>query len=101
MIALMVVFNLGLTRIRNAPAPDASLRVLFIQPAVPQTMIWDTSENTNRFSQLLTLTAAALTNETDLLLWPEAALPELTDASFRASTNLMRGASSLDDVQRR
>jgi apolipoprotein N-acyltransferase len=52
-IALMVVFNLGLARIRNAPPTDSSLRVTFVQPAVPQTMIWDTSENTNRFKQLL------------------------------------------------
>ena len=89
-IALMVVFNLGLARIRNAPPTDSSLRVTFVQPAMPQTMIWDTSANTNRFKQLLALTTEALTNETDLLLWPEAALPELTDASFAVITNLVQ-----------
>ena len=89
-IVLMVIFNLGLARIRNAPPADSSLRVTFVQPAVPQTMIWDTSENTNRFNQLLTLTETALTNETDLLLWPEAALPELTDANYAAITNLIQ-----------
>jgi apolipoprotein N-acyltransferase len=89
-IVLMVLFNVGLARIRNAPPTDSSLRVTFVQPAVPQTMIWDTSENTNRFNQLLTLTETALTNETDLLLWPEAALPELTINTFTAITNLIQ-----------
>ena len=55
-IVLMVLFNMGLARFRNAPTPDSSLRVTFIQPAVPQSMIWDTSENTNRFNQLFALT---------------------------------------------
>lgn len=89
-IVVMGVFSTGLARLRNAPAPDASLRVTFIQPAVPQTMIWDTGANSNRFAQLLTLTQTALTNPTDLLLWPEAALPELTQTSFAAITNLIQ-----------
>jgi len=89
-IAMMVLFNLGWSRIRNALPPDTTWRVTCIQPAVPQTMIWDTSANSDRFAQLLALTATALTNKTDLLLWPEAALPELTDASFTAITNLIQ-----------
>jgi len=89
-IVLMILFNVGLARIRNAPTPDTSLRVTSIQPAMPQTMIWDTSENTNRFNQLLALTKKALTNQTDLLLWPEAALPELNDDTFTAITNLIQ-----------
>lgn len=89
-IVLMVLFNMGLARFRNAPTPDSSLRVTFIQPAVPQSMIWDTSENTNRFNQLFALTKTALTNQTELLLWPEAALPELNDATFPVITNLIQ-----------
>lgn len=89
-IVVMLVFNLGLARIRNAPAPDRSLRVTFIQPAVPQTMIWDSSENTNRFNKLIALTQTALTNKTDLLLWPEAALPSFNDDTFVVITNLIQ-----------
>jgi apolipoprotein N-acyltransferase len=89
-IVLMVVFNLGIARIRNAPRTDTSIRVTFVQPAVPQTMIWDTSENTNRFNQLLALTKTALASETDLLLWPEAALPELTEENYAVITNLIQ-----------
>ncbi len=90
LIALMLVFNFGLSRIRQSPLTDASLRVTFVQPAVPQTMIWDSSENTNRFNQLLALTQTALTTETDLLLWPESALPELTRENYSVITNLIQ-----------
>ncbi|MGC3958864.1 MAG: hypothetical protein QM813_13280 [Verrucomicrobiota bacterium] len=76
-VVVMVAFNVGLARIRNTTPEDAALRVTTIQPAVPQTMIWDTTENTNRFNKLITLTQTALTNQTDLLLWPEAALPRI------------------------
>lgn len=90
LVAVMTIFNLGLGRMRRAPETNAALRVTFIQPAVPQSMIWDRSENTNRFRDLLTLTETALTNRTNLLLWPEAALPELNDEAYAAITNLTR-----------
>jgi apolipoprotein N-acyltransferase len=96
-----------------------------IQPSVPQTLIWDESENTNRFRQLLQMSEAALdesegqisegrvprvpnsTNETisetkadqggtrvtrpsDLLIWPESAVPEFNEATYSAITNLIR-----------
>lgn len=89
-LVVMVTFNLGLARLRSSPPEAAALRVTLVQPAVPQTMIWDEAENTNRFNRLLALTQAALTNQTDLLLWPEAALPALTDETFAALTNLAR-----------
>lgn len=87
---VLLLFVTGTARIRHAPLPDESLRVTFVQPAIPQTMIWDPRENTNRFQQLIALTQQALTNETDLLLWPEAALPEFDDSSFATITNLIQ-----------
>jgi len=45
-------------------AKSATLRVTMIQPSVPQNMIWDENENTNRFRQLLALTENAL-NESE------------------------------------
>lgn len=90
LLALLLFFAAGMARLRNMPAETETLRVTFIQPAIPQTMIWDAGENTNRFRQLMALTTQALTNETDLLLWPEAALPEFNAASFAAITNLIQ-----------
>ncbi|HXE43051.1 MAG TPA: apolipoprotein N-acyltransferase, partial [Candidatus Baltobacteraceae bacterium] len=68
----------------------SSLRVTSIQPGVPQTLIWDEKENANRFQDLLALSEAALTNKTDLLIWPESAVPELSESTFAAITNLIR-----------
>lgn len=103
-LVVMVAFNVGLARIRTTPAEDASVRVTTIQPAVPQTMIWDIAENSNRFDRLIALTQTALTNKTDLLLWPEAALPDLNDETFAVLTNLVRAHQTwmlfnADDVQ--
>ncbi len=104
LLTLLMLFVAGMSRLRNMPAETETLRVTFIQPAIPQTMIWDSGENTNRFRQLMELTAHALTNETDLLLWPEAALPEFNAASFAAITNLIQTHQiemifGADDVQ--
>ncbi|HEX3890425.1 MAG TPA: apolipoprotein N-acyltransferase [Verrucomicrobiae bacterium] len=75
----------------NGQSPSVStLHVTMIQPSVPQNLIWDESQNTNRFRQLLELSENALTNKTDLLIWPEAALPQFDDASYAAITNLIR-----------
>jgi apolipoprotein N-acyltransferase len=74
---LAIVFAGGLRKLRMPDDAALELRVTFVQPSIPQTMIWDTTENSNRFRQLIELTSQALTNETDLLLWPEAAVPNL------------------------
>jgi apolipoprotein N-acyltransferase len=73
------------------PVPASTmLRLTLVQPSVPQSLIWNSGANSNRFQQLLALTENALTNQTDLLIWPEAALPDFDDASYAAITNLVR-----------
>ena len=83
------IFAFGYATLREPDPSSRTLRVTVVQPSIPQTMIWDSSENTNRFRQLLELSERALTNETDLLVWPEAALPEFNEASYAAITNLI------------
>jgi apolipoprotein N-acyltransferase len=64
-----------------------------VQPSIPQTLIWDSANNTRRFEQLLRLSEQALTNATDVLVWPEAAVPGLArwDTNlYPAITNLVR-----------
>jgi apolipoprotein N-acyltransferase len=70
--------------------PASTLRVTLVQPSVPQNLIWDESQNANRFQQLIALSENALTNKTDLLIWPEAAVPELSTNNYTAITNLIR-----------
>jgi apolipoprotein N-acyltransferase len=48
-----------------------------VQPGIPQTLIWDETKDDERFAQLMRLSELALTNKTDLLIWPEAAVPKL------------------------
>jgi apolipoprotein N-acyltransferase len=84
------LFAFGEIKLGGQNPSTSTLRVTLIQPSVPQNMIWDASANSNRFHQLLALTEKALTNKTDLLVWPEAALPDFDDVSYVAITNLVR-----------
>lgn len=91
--AVLAMFFLGSARIREAGAAEAgqpTLRVTFVQPSIPQTMIWDNRESGRRFAQLLELTRVALAGKTDLLIWPEAALPNLGQDELIALTDLVR-----------
>jgi apolipoprotein N-acyltransferase len=91
LFVVAILFAAGSFQMRTKPAStSALLRITVVQPSVPQNMIWDASANSNRFQQLLALTEQALTNQTDLLVWPEAALPDFDNASYAAITNLVR-----------
>jgi apolipoprotein N-acyltransferase len=111
-----VLFAVGFARMNGQNPSGATLRITLIQPSIPQALIWDPNANTNRFRQLLELSERALnsagsTNDapptpsggervaagrvrgaskTDLLIWPEAAVPEFDQTSFIAITNLVR-----------
>ena len=52
-------------------------KIALVQPAIPQKMIWDANEKTNRFNKLMEMSQAALEQKPDLLIWPETALPEM------------------------
>jgi apolipoprotein N-acyltransferase len=64
-----------------------------IQPSIPQTLIWDTNQNALRFTDLIELSERALqaTTNAQLLVWPEAAVPNMLRYEpevYRAVTNL-------------
>jgi apolipoprotein N-acyltransferase len=93
LLVVAILFAVGCFQMRTPPSAVANqppLRITLVQPSVPQTLIWDTTANSNRFQELLTLTDRTLTNQTDLLIWPESALPDFDDASYVAITNLVR-----------
>jgi len=74
-LAVLVVFGWGWQRVREYSDGARLLRVTVVQPSIPQTWIWDARENEARFRALLDLTRRALEEPTDLLVWPEAAVP--------------------------
>jgi apolipoprotein N-acyltransferase len=90
LIVVILLFAFSFAQMGGESPAVPTLRVTLIQPSVPQTMIWDENENTNRLRQLLALSENALTNKTDLLIWPESAVPQFDDASYIAITNLIR-----------
>jgi len=95
-IPLMVVgllFQFGFRQLKQAADGDRTLKVTFVQPSIPQTLIWDPTKDDERFQQLLHLSEEALTNRPQLLLWPESAIPKLLryeKSTFEAVTGLAR-----------
>jgi apolipoprotein N-acyltransferase len=92
-VAVALVFNYGFRQLRDEPAASRTLRVTLVQPSIPQTLIWDTSRDRERFDDLIRLSEQALSNRTDLLVWPEAAVPSFArwDTNiYPAITNLVR-----------
>jgi apolipoprotein N-acyltransferase len=111
---IVALFAFGLARINGQNPTGATLRVTLVQPSIPQSLIWDPSASTNRFRQLLELSEQALkeaqqtnislappsgeragargTSTTDLLIWPESAVPDLefNFAVYSAITNFVR-----------
>jgi apolipoprotein N-acyltransferase len=107
LLVVSITFTGGYFHLTHKVEPKQLLRLTSIQPSISQTMIWDSSANDKRFAELLALSEAALaSNQTDVLLWPEAALPELSQTNFNAITNLVARHDvwfifGADDVQYR
>jgi len=77
-LATTVVLAYGVRELSQPQPPRrASLVLALVQPSIPQTLIWDESQNDFRFRQLIELSEKALAEKPDLLVWPEAAVPNL------------------------
>src|SRR5205807_334395 len=83
MAAVALIFAVGYRELVRPERASAFLKlgiglpeltVALIQPSIPQSMIWDENENDYRFKQLIKLSEDALTNNPDIVLWPEAAV---------------------------
>jgi apolipoprotein N-acyltransferase len=119
---IVVLFAFGYVRIGGQNPPVATLRVTLVQPSIPQSLIWDSTVNAKRFQELLVLSERALnqssegrvtrvpdksladrsddsgtriarpSEKTDLLIWPESAVPEFEFGAdnYSAITNFAR-----------
>ncbi len=84
LVVVIFCFTGGMFQLnRRAPA-DKVLRVAMVQPSIPQTVIWDAEESEKSFQKFLAANDAALTNEIDLVIWPESAVPVMNAENCRA-----------------
>jgi apolipoprotein N-acyltransferase len=91
MLTVAVVVAYGISTIRSYEAPEERRRIALIQPSIPQTLIWDESASSNRFLQLIALSEKALEENPELLVWPEASVPNMLryhEETGRAITEL-------------
>jgi apolipoprotein N-acyltransferase len=92
-LTVALLFAFGSYRMMHGPAATRTIKVAFVQPSIPQTLIWDESNDDERFRDLVRLSEEALTNKIDLLLWPEAAVPKklrYDKDTYEAVTGLAR-----------
>jgi apolipoprotein N-acyltransferase len=90
LVVFTALFVFGFARINGQNPSDATLRITLVQPSIPQTLIWNSGEDNKRFRELLSISDQALTNKTDLLIWPESAVPGVDETNYIAITNLIR-----------
>jgi apolipoprotein N-acyltransferase len=76
-IAMVVALIYGQTVLARSEPATKKIKIALVQPAIPQPTIWDQNEKTNRFLRLVELSKAALSASPDLLVWPEAAMPDM------------------------
>jgi apolipoprotein N-acyltransferase len=92
-LVVALLFNLGFRQLRPQPHPGRTLKLTLIQPSIPQSLIWDSNADDQRFGDLVRLSEQALSNRTDILVWPEAAVPRMLrydTNTFDAITGLAR-----------
>ncbi len=91
LLVVAILFAWGEIKMSKPVLTTTTIRVALVQPSIPQDLIWDESANSNRFQQLLQLSEGALTNQPDVLAWPESGVPEFDDSTYAAITNLAGG----------
>ena len=93
LVVLLGVLGFGVHQLVSSQPAERELLVALVQPSIPQLLIWDEKEKLNRFNILVALSQQAITAHPDLLVWPEAALPNLltrfNPLTYSAVTNLV------------
>ncbi len=90
LFVVLCVFCAGVLRSSKPVAPGREIQLALVQPAIPQEVIWDQREDAKRFARVLQLSQLAVATRPHLLVWPEAALPELTEENVRQVQELIQ-----------
>ena len=93
LFVLAMVLAFGIRQITQEPTQTKTLKLALVQPSIPQRLIWDPHGSTNRFMKLISLTETALKEKPDVVVWPEAGVPNMIrydpDFTYAAVTNLV------------
>ncbi|HEX7862677.1 MAG TPA: apolipoprotein N-acyltransferase [Verrucomicrobiae bacterium] len=77
MLTLAILTSWGISQLRSYTPSAERTKVALIQPSIPQTLIWDQNGDSNRFIQLVALSEKALAEKPDIMIWPEASVPNM------------------------
>lgn len=77
---------------------DRSVTIALIQPSIPQPVIWDPGQETNRFEQLIALSRRALESKPDIIAWPEAALPKMMSRLNKTAVSAINDLATTHNV---
>lgn len=90
LIVVAAVVGFGTAEAVSTSPPAKELKVAFIQPSIPQTLIWDPAWDLARFQDVLDLSEKALAEKPELMLWPESAIMDLTPDVQQSISQLLR-----------
>ncbi|MDX1953392.1 MAG: apolipoprotein N-acyltransferase [Verrucomicrobiota bacterium] len=90
LLLVAIVAAYGMRKILNFRKPEQTVKLALVQPSIPQVMIWNEKESTNRFNQLIDLSEKALAEKPKVLIWPEAAVPNMLRHNPETAGELVR-----------
>ena len=97
LLAVLFLCAWGFWRAVGLRQSDANraerVSVALIQPAVPQTLLWDEERASDHFAKLRVLSEQALAVRPDLLVWPEGGFG-LNGSNYATMTNLIHQAGT-------
>ncbi len=88
LLVIVFCFVAGFFALGRGSTTDNFLRVTLIQPSIPQTAIWNPDADEDRFTEFLAQNETALTNPTDVLVWPESAVPQMSPENVALISDL-------------
>ncbi len=78
-VSTAMLAGLGAWRLSQPAQPGAALTVTLVQPNIDQNRKWDTQERLSIVREVMDLTSEGVTEQTQMVVWPETALPFLLD----------------------
>ncbi|MGC8990514.1 MAG: hypothetical protein ACP5MD_10355, partial [Verrucomicrobiia bacterium] len=89
LLAVLLITFAGGARLARNQSESREIKLALVQPSVPQRLVFDPREATNRFNAIMKLSELALAARPDVLVWPEASLPSFEASHFQMLTNMI------------